>query len=259
MLVAKLDIASDSDSEDRGFESRRARSSYHKGLYMKYEKNRKIAGIDEYKIISLMKFLIIPIIIIILIIVIAIGNIVTDHKDQIVSSDITNSIEDDSGTDVDGESISPDNNIYSNDFSDYGVVKNTIPEIDELVSAYQKAKTDGDASAMYAVFGRSDTDGLEEMQDTLSEERKVYEAYENTVNYITAGIGDDSYIVYISCDVKFKGIDTLAPMLTWAYVYKDQSGKLSMKEPDKLTSKEKELVDKTSVSEDVMLLDNEMK
>ena len=41
---------------------------------MRYEKNRKIAGIDEYKIQKMAKILIIPVIVIILVIVILIAD-----------------------------------------------------------------------------------------------------------------------------------------------------------------------------------------
>ncbi len=225
---------------------------------MRYERNRKIAGIDEYKLYKLLKILIIPAIVLVLIVVIVIADRLPkpgDGQDKMV---LDSSVDTNNATNSDSQKA-PDNNVYIYDFAHYGLQKDAIPEINELVAQYQKAKTTGDAELMYKIFGRNDTEGLEAMKTKLQEEMKVYEAYEDTVCYTTAGIEDNSYIVYISSKLKFDGIDTVAPMLTWAYVVKNDSGDYYMKEPDKLTDKEKSRIDEISVSEDVRVLDSDMR
>lgn len=229
---------------------------------MKYEKNRKIAGIDEFKLRKLMKILILPLIAVFLIIVIVIADRHSKGKAAAAASTGTKtavSMETAGKTGAEKSSIGPDNSKYVNDFSGYGLQKNSIPEIDTLVKNYQKARTDGDAAAMYRVFGRKDKAGLDALQKKLTEEKKVYEAYKDTVNYILPGAEDGSYIVYISCKIKFRGIDTPAPMLTRAYVYKNAAGSYVMKEPDTLTEAEQKLVDNADKSEDVRVMDSTMR
>lgn len=223
---------------------------------MKYEKNRKIAGIDELTFRKLLKFLAFPFIALILTVVIVIADrTAAKKKEQAKAATSVAVAESTSGTAGNG----PDNNKYVNDFSNYGLQKNTIPEIDALVTAYQKAKTAGDAEAMFKVFGKKDRTGLDALQTKLTEEKKVYEAYKDTVNYIMPGLEKGAYIVYINCKIKFKGVDTPAPMLTRCYVVKDSAGHYSIKEPDTLTKDEQAKVDEADRSEDVRLMDTEMR
>ena len=222
---------------------------------MRYEKNRKILGIDELTLQKAMKLLALPIITIILIIIIVVADKIKSNPVAVTPSDAT-----EVSTDAteQSSSIEPDNNKYIQDFDSYGLQKDAVPEIAELVSKYQEAKLSADAKKLYEVFGRTDTEGLVEMQEKLTSEAEVYEAYEDTVCYTTKGVEDNSYIVYISCKLKFAGIDTPAPMLTWAYVVCND-GIYTMKEPDKLTSEEQEKVDEISLSEDVKVLDSQMR
>ena len=237
---------------------------------MKYEKNRKIAGIDEFKLQKLAKILILPVIVLILVIVILIIGRKPKEENAAESATAATAavVGEQSETAETGaeqvkaeteESVAPDENIYVNDFEHYGLQRDAVPEVDELVMKYQRAKTEGDAQLLYEVFGRTDTDGMEETQARMSEEAKVYESFVNTICYTTAGIEKNSYLAFISSNIKFADIDTPAPMLTWAYIYQGADGNYYMKEPDKLNEQEKALLDKVSASEDVTLLDTEMK
>lgn len=145
------------------------------------------------------------------------------------------------------------------DYKTYGMQKDPIPGIVDLVKAYQYAKLNGDSTRMYNVFGRSDTEGIQEMYDKLQEDRKVYESFDDTVTYVTKGVENNSYIVFISTNVKFYDIETKAPMLTWVYVKEQPKGAFYMVENDKLTDKEKELVEDVSRSEDIRALDSQMR
>lgn len=145
------------------------------------------------------------------------------------------------------------------DYKTYGMQKDPIPGIVDLVKAYQYAKLNGDSTRMYNVFGRNDTEGIQEMYDKLQEDRKVYESFDDTVTYVTKGVEDNSYIVFISTNVKFYDINTKAPMLTWVYVKEQPKGAFYMVENDKLTDEEKELVEDVSRSEDIRALDSQMR
>ena len=129
----------------------------------------------------------------------------------------------------------------------------------ELVKNYQYAKVNADARRMYNVFGRSDEDGLSDLQTKLSEEAKVYEEFDDTVTYVTRGYEANSYVVFISSNVKFRDIDTKAPMLTWAYVMESPKDAFYMVENDKMTEDEKKYVDEVSRSEDIIALDAQMR
>ncbi len=268
---------------------------------MKYEKNRQIFGIDEYKAMKMAKVLIFPAIALVLVLIIVLMNKSGGEKEADQTSqtavqaaasqdaqttgsiDISPSQDGSTGESDDsivkigetsaqsGESIAQDGggsdasgadasgDTYINDFTDYGLKNGAPSGVTQLIESYQRARLDADAAAMYKLFGRLDTDGLEQLQANLDEEKKVFEAYQDTTYYSTEGVEADSYLVYVSTNVKFHGIDTTAPMLIWAYCVKGADDTYYMKEPDKLTDEEQALLDAVSASEDVRVLDNSMR
>ena len=145
------------------------------------------------------------------------------------------------------------------DYKTYGLQKDQIPGIIELVKAYQYAKVNADARRMYNVFGRSDEDGLADLQSKLNDEAKVYESFDDTVTYVTKGYEPNSYVVFISSNVKFYDIDTKAPMLTWAYVKEEPKDAFYMVENNNLTEDEKKYIEDVSKSEDIIALDAQMR
>ena len=218
---------------------------------MKYEKNRKIAGMDELKVMKIAKILIIPVIVLILVGVI----VLVDHnnKQPRTAAETTAAVTE--------KADIPDNEseVAENRFDKYGLQQNAVPEVNEIVAKYQRAKVTGDAELMYKVFGREPDEDMAALQEKLAEESKVYESYDHTICYTVPGCEEDSYLAYIASDLKFAGIETPAPMLTWAYVYKGKDGNYYMLEPDKLNDEQKELLLNVSASEDVMMLDNDMR
>ena len=285
---------------------------------MKYEKNRQVFGIDEYKLMKMAKVLIFPAIALILVLIIVLMNRADESKEAAQteqtsasvavaeqtsatvsaeqSENISASDGSDSGDSVvkigetessagaagvdgsgasgsgagdagtgtgseagDGSGVGVGESVYVGDLTDYGLQSGAPEGVRTLIEKYQKAKIDGDAATMYKLFGRLDTDGLDELQASLDEEKKVFESYQDTTYYSTEGKELDSYLVYVSTYVKFKDIDTPAPMLIWAYCVKGADGDYYMKEPDKLTDEEQALLDAVSASEDVRVLDNSMR
>ena len=71
----------------------------------------------------------------------------------------------------------------------------------------------------YAAYAGGDTDSLEMIAQPLSDNEKsyittfseYYEDYQNITCYSTKGATDDSYLVSVCYDLKFKGVDTPAP------------------------------------------------
>lgn len=81
----------------------------------------------------------------------------------------------------------------------------------------------------YAAYAGGDTDSLEMIAQPLSDNEKsyittfseYYEDYQNITCYSTKGATDDSYLVSVCYDLKFKGVDTPAPGMDFFYVERD--------------------------------------
>ena len=135
------------------------------------------------------------------------------------SAEVTNasdiSIENDTETGTDDGSVEPDNNEYHQDFSAYELQKDAYPQVNELISTYFQAKVDQDVQLLYKVFGKEEDDRLEERKQQLKDEAVYIEDYQDITCYTKAGMTDDSYVVYVTYDVKFRRVDTLAPGLMW--------------------------------------------
>lgn len=221
--------------------------------FMKFEKNRKLFGFDEFEIFSKLKVAALPAITIILIIVIVIADRSTQSRKK---NEATASV---SETAAAVETVKTENNPDDYDFYAYGLQKDSVPEINELVNSYFKAKLEGDASKLYDIYGRTDTEGLAELKSALKEEKKLYRDFQNTSCYVAAGLNPDSYVVFISTEVLFKRAAVNAPMLTVAYIVKNDEGKYVIKDMSLLTEGEKKVVEKVSASKEVIELSNEIR
>jgi len=148
---------------------------------MKYEKNRKIAGIDELKIMRIAKILIIPLIVVILVVVI----VLVDPNKKATSQTTSQTSKEAVVASSDVESQIQTDEVIGNSFDDYGLQQNAVPEVNEVVAKYQRAKTTGDAELMYKVFGKEPDEEMESLSTSLAEESSVFESYDNTVCYTT--------------------------------------------------------------------------
>ncbi len=99
--------------------------------------------------------------------------------------------------------------------------ENTHSSIERLVSKYLDCIVTGDVDALSAI--------VDELSDADKEEvkklDKAYESYSNLQCYTKKGPDEDSYIVFVCCDMKIAGVETLAPYISCLYVSaKDESG-----------------------------------
>ncbi len=70
-----------------------------------------------------------------------------------------------------------------------------------------------------------DVDALESIVDELSDADKeevkkldkAYESYSDLKCYTKKGPDEDSYIVFVCCDMKIAGVETLAPYISCLY------------------------------------------
>ena len=84
--------------------------------------------------------------------------------------------------------------------------ENAYPEVNTLIESF------------YAAWGQKNADAMRELTDnfTSTDEAKVVnatyiESYDNIQVYTKQGLDENSYVVFVSYDLKFQGIDTPAP------------------------------------------------
>ena len=68
---------------------------------------------------------------------------------------------------------------------------------------------------LYKVFGKEEDDRIEERKQQLKDEAVYIEDYQDITCYTKAGMTDDSYVVYVTYDVK---IQKSGYSGTWSYV-----------------------------------------
>ena len=99
--------------------------------------------------------------------------------------------------------------------------ENTHSSVERLVSKYLDCIVSGDIDALSEIVDELSDSDKEEVQK-LS---KAYESYNNLQCYTKKGPEDDSYIVFVCCDMKIAGVETLAPYISCLYIGpKDESG-----------------------------------
>lgn len=179
---------------------------------------------------------------------------VSDSTVSDVSFDI--SIEDDSQSSADDDSVEPDNKEYNQDFSAYELQKDAYPQVNELISTYFQAKVDQDVQTLYKVFGKEEDDRMDERKQQLKDEAVYIEDYQDITCYTKTGMTDDSYVVYVTYDVKFRRVDTLAPGLMWCYVVKNDNGDYIIRE--NVVGDEADYVASQNQTEDVRLLSTQV-
>lgn len=160
------------------------------------------------------------------------------------------------GTEARDADVEPDNSQYTTDFSHYELAKDAVPQVNLLISEYFQAKIDQDAEKLYGLFGKSADEGLQARREELKSEAVYIEDYQDIVCYTKPGLTADSYVVYVTYEVKFRRVDTLAPGLMWCYVLKDDSGNYIIRE--NVVGDEADYVAKQNQSEDVRLLSKQV-
>ena len=109
--------------------------------------------------------------------------------------------------------------------------KDQIAEVDQLISEYFQAKIDQDAQTLCGLFGDTSEERIAAQTRQLAQEAKVVEDYQEIACYTFDGLDADSYVAYVTYQVKFRRVDTLAPGMMWCYVTKDaDSGNLMIRE-----------------------------
>ena len=227
---------------------------------MRYEKNRKIFGMDELQFMKLLRFLILPIIAVILILVIVISDLPARKKTGREAAEQETESLQESGQAAGEEAEQTAQEMRAPyDYANADPERCSDEEVNELVARYLTARASGDVDTVAEIFSITDDAELEKLKTQLDTERKLYDSFENTVNYVLPGVEEDSWIVYIRTDGWFKKIEIPAPMLFRTYVARGEDGSLHMKEDSTLSEAEREAVSAADGSEKVTAMNREQR
>ncbi len=97
-----------------------------------------------------------------------------------------------------------------------------IPEINTLISNYFQAYQEGDVDAI-ETYAQPVSDTEKSYIQLFSE---YVQSYDNLHCYTKSGLGDGEYVVSVYLEMKFEGVDTVAPGLDFFYVRTDENGAL---------------------------------
>lgn len=97
-----------------------------------------------------------------------------------------------------------------------------VPEVNELMSSYYTAYAEGDFSTLETLI----TPMPPNEQSFIAMFSQYVDAYENLKCYTKPGLDDTSYLVSVYSEVRFTGVDTLAPGLEFFYVRTNEEGRL---------------------------------
>ena len=100
--------------------------------------------------------------------------------------------------------------------------ENAIPAVNDLINQYFSAYANGDLVTLQTIA----TPITQNEQSYISLISQYIESYQNINCYTKSGLDSNSYMVNVSLDVKFMGVDTLAPGLYFFYVRTNENGAL---------------------------------
>lgn len=113
-------------------------------------------------------------------------------------------------------------------------VTETVPETVEEFQVDAYTDVNNLIIQYYEAYVAGDMTTLTALAVPISENEQAYialfgqyvESYQNIKCYTKRGLDDNSYLVYVSLEVKFVGVDTVAPGLDFFYVRSTENGSL---------------------------------
>ena len=142
--------------------------------------------------------------------------------------------------------------------------ENAIPAVNELINNYFTAYANGDVVTLQTLA----TPITQNEQSYIALISQYIEAYQNINCYTKSGLDSSSYLVNVSLDVKFMGVDTAAPGLYFFYVRTNEDGSLYIdnlyseynlsRQESALDTSVRNLITTFYNSDDVIALQNEI-
>ena len=116
--------------------------------------------------------------------------------------------------------------IESTSSAEVALEEDAYPQINALMKEYYQAATDGDIEKI-----RMLTDSVDEETLIYQQKRSAYiEEYRELKCYTKAGPVENSFVVYVYYEVKFKDMDTLVPGISPYLVYTREDGSCYIQE-----------------------------
>lgn len=149
--------------------------------------------------------------------------------------------------------IEPDTKEYHYDFGGSILERDAHHEINQLMEEYFRAVSECDMDTFLNLFTSQDTSQEEQFRQSFEKQKEYIDGYENISCYTVKGLTEDSYVAYVSYDVRFSGVDTPAPSLVEVYVEKCSDGQWRIFDGEKTPELEAYL-EAVNRNEDTVLL-----
>ena len=130
------------------------------------------------------------------------------------------------------------------------IEQNAYEEINSFFTSYYQAVAEGNIDALSAMGVVIDA----EEAARIKVKAGYTEDYENMSCYTKPGPEDDSYIVFVYYEIKFRSIDTLAPGLSTFYLCTDNDGEYYLKDIGSLPQNMKDYIKAIANQADVQSL-----
>lgn len=134
--------------------------------------------------------------------------------------------------------------------------KDSIPEISELMKSYFRARVIADAETMNQLYGITDMPAgeVEAERSRMRTNAKYVTDFQNVATYVHEGMAVDSWLVYAVADIKFRSVDTTAPMVMFCYVTKDEEGNYRIADTNTLSPQILKYIEETNRTDEVRRL-----
>ena len=116
----------------------------------------------------------------------------------------------------------PDTKEYILDFGGSILSQDTVPEINQLMEQYFLSILECDMPTFLHLFTSQDTSGEERFKRQFEQQSAYIDGYQNISCYTAPGLSEGDYMVYVSYEIHYTGVETAAPSLV--YVYAERCG-----------------------------------
>ncbi len=220
---------------------------------------RKNGYLDEDQK-KLLQMLAIPLIVVILIIIIVIVDRSGDKEPDSTQAPSTETMAPTqapaAASDASESQTTPPETEPTDPYETDTLKRNTDPGIEALLQNYFIARKDADAELMNSLYG---IEGLNEWQ--LEAERvrlwtnaKYMTDFKDLCIYVMDGPTAGTWLVYATTDMKFRMVETLAPMIMYSYVMTDAEGNYLLVNNKDHTFEQNQFLEKANQSEGVRRL-----
>lgn len=215
----------------------------------------------QKKLLSAMS---IPLIVIVLIVIIVVADRVgkkeppveTTEAPSTVAETMAESSEAEAETETTEAETEPEETEPADPFAAENFARDSVPEILDLMKQYFQARAGADAEKINQLYGIGEVSvtALEEQKTRMRNNSKYVTGFDHVGTYVKPGVQTDSWLVYSVADIRFRSVETAAPMMMWCYVTKNAEGVYLLADPNTLSPEILNYVDAANRTEEVRRL-----